>query len=193
MGTKYRHVKCPRCKKIGVLRPKDKRLNKLYVLHYDPEKYKKTGNGKRWHYLGDLNKQNQKWLEALIEDNLDHKLWHKYFVFSSIKELLPVDEEEKTEFWDTVMNLRKKSKGLQSKDTSYDLTLFAELINELRKIRKAMEVESKIIDKEVTWNDGINCPNCKIELLGFKATFRGVQTYQKIRLHYPGGLRLIET
>ncbi|MCJ8307275.1 MAG: hypothetical protein HRU07_09530 [Nitrosopumilus sp.] len=159
MGSKYRRVKCPRCSKIGVFRPKDKRLNKLYIYHYDPIKYKRTGNGDRWHYLGDYHKQNQRFLVKLLYENIDDPINTK-INFSRIREILPSDEGGKLEFLGQMDNLRKKTKGLESNNISLDLELFAAFINELRKIRLGLERQTKMRYEESTWSN-IKCPTVR--------------------------------
>lgn len=161
-------IKCPRCGKKGRLRLKDKRYNSVMVSHYDSKKYltAKSG-GSKTHYLGTIR----------TPEKLITKIFLKYGV--------KYTEEDKEEFSKVVKKFTKLIKTGHNTDISQnEITGIATTLNELRRIRKTLEIEFKIIDRKIYW-ENVKCHKCHTELGDFWAEFRGVQNKNRIMLHHP--------
>ncbi len=160
-------IKCPRCGKKGRLRLKDKRYNSVVVSHYDSKKYHKgKSGGSKTHYLGTIR--------------TPEKLIAKMFLKNEAK----FTEDDKEEFSKVVKKFTKLIKTGHSTGISQnEITAIATILNELRRIRKTLEIEFKITDRKMRWKN-IKCPKCHTELGDFWAEFRGVQNKNRILLHH---------
>ena len=158
-------IKCPRCSKSGRLRIKDKRYNMVEVSHYDSEKYQKgKGGGSKPHYIGTI-RNPQKLIDQVFE---------KYGVNYT--------EENKKEFSNIIQKFSKAVKEDKETDiTQNEITIMTSILNELRKIRKAKEIKSKIGEIKKQWRP--TCPKCHNEISVW-ATFKGVQIKHDIILSH---------
>jgi len=188
LGSKDDFVMCPRCRKLGSLRLKDKRYNSLVVYHYDNQKYQHAGKGDKTCYIGRISKlsRDPKTKATAIErakikslkftDQISH-------LFEENNTDLLQNTVEKQAFIDNLVTFEQRIRKQKSEKFTIDqnLTYFTSILNELRRIRKNLGKKRKIIERKLEWN--IPCIYCKKEMR-IGALFRGVDSKRGIRMYY---------
>ena len=158
-------VKCPRCKKIGTLRQKQKGQNTLIVSHYNRERYQKGSSGTKPCYIGSMN-------------TATFKIFEKYFPRG-------FGNEEFREFdkaWHSLKNELKNEITIKDiEPTSEGLEKFTAILNELRKIKQIENKIKRIKSKKISWT--IPCHKCKTEN-NVHATFHGLDMKKRIHIYF---------
>jgi len=157
-GNNSKQIRCPRCKKLGTLRLRQPKKNTVITYHYNKQKYKNGGSGTSSCYIGSLSKSAESILLKYSKEVFDKN--------SSLE-----IEEEK--FKDTYKKLKKKFENHSSKSVllNAELTKFAQILDEIRRIRITLHMEHNT--KKITKEWGIECPECKTRI-EMRATFNGV-------------------
>jgi len=176
IGGKVSKVKCPRCRKLGVLRQKQKGKNALIVYHYDKEKYQKGTSGTKPCYIGSMNIPTFKIFEKYFsaEDRGGGEEFRHF-----IKTWTSLKNELENEI--TIKDIEPTSEGLEK---------FTAILNELRKIRQIETKINRVKSKKLNWT--IDCPDCETKI-AVHATFYGLDKKKPVnlwtvpgtRLHYP--------
>ncbi len=164
MGGKTEpRVKCPRCRKHGILRLKQKGKNAVIVYHYDKKRYEKGTNGTKSCYIGSIGIST-------------YKIYGKFFPGK--------DRYNEYDYFTKVWE--KLKRGFQSEDkvkdvesTSEVLEKFAAILNELRKIKGIEEKSKKVKGQKIWWS--IRCPKCRTGIQ-LHAMFHGVDRRKPIGL-----------
>ena len=162
-GNIQSRVKCPRCRKQGILRLKQKGKKALVVYHYDKKRYHKGTSGTKSCYIGSMGVSTYK----IYEKFFSGKDWfdeYDYFI----------------KIWKNLKN--KFQSKVRIKDiefTSEGLEKFASILHELRKIKGIQEKSKKVKGQRLWWS--IRCPKYRIGIQ-LHATFQGVDRRKPINL-----------
>lgn len=138
MGTNK--IKCPKCKKQGTLRLRERNSNALIMSHYDPHLYKTSKKkGTRSCYIGSIRKGTR-------------ELFLKYTEFDS-------NSKEYAEF---IIQLRKIKEAIANKTeppfkNTQETTIA--ILHNLIKLRTIEKQKADEITKGSTW-ENIKCRNC---------------------------------
>ena len=162
IGGKSRiRVKCPRCKKMGSLRCKQRGSNAIIAYHYDPVKYKAGTKGTKSCYIGSITTPYYKTYEKYFEDSHG-------------------DFDDFTNAWNTLKkSIQRNSKIIDIKPSSDALEMFAAILNELRKIRIIEQKDKMVKGQKISWS--IRCPGCRSGIQ-LHAAFYGVSRKKTARL-----------
>jgi len=157
MGTK---IKCPKCKRMGTLRLREKNSNTLIMSHYDSHLYKKsTKKGTRSCYIGSYRKNVR-------------EFFSKY----------PDFEINSVEYSDFAKQLGKIKKSLKEKNESklpsqeVQETIIT-ILHNLTKIRSLEQRKAEEVEKGFTW-ENIHCLKCgashniKVHAVKRRSTYR---------------------
>jgi len=159
---------CPKCKKLGTLRRKEKGKNRLICYHYDKKKYQKNESPDSPCYLGTLDQElktaiynswTKKKVEAVkrkhegespkkIQDEIRNATLEHQKDLERIGEIL--DNFEITEEKYEDFNFEKEETRILLNDIVQEI---ATMTNEFRKSNQYMEKPRRLI-----WD--IHCPSC---------------------------------
>ena len=164
-------VRCPRCRKDGMLRLKQRGGNTVIVYHYDKKTYQRGTKGTKSCYIGSLNSRT-------------NKIYQKYYADEQRYEIFDYFEKA----WSKLKTeIRTKGRIKEIQTDSEGLEKFAEILNELRKIRLNEEKFGKVKGQRLEWS--IRCPKCRTGI-DLHATFQGVDRRKPINLWNTPGTRI---
>jgi len=164
-GKIFMKVKCPRCRKGGTLRLKQKGKNSVIVYHYDSKQYRESGgSGTVSHHIGSLKDSSIEMLGRYLK----YDKWQSEF----------------KNFDTALKNLKDESiseSDIQKLNTDNTLSKFSAILYELKKIKKIEESKKKKLrDERLEWC--IKCPSCK-DKISLHAKFTRVLNSQIDDIH----------
>jgi hypothetical protein len=162
-GKNKFNIKCPRCRKNGILRLKEKGRNSLIIYHYDHKKYWNGTSGTKTCYIGSMKTSA-------------HKIFHKYFWDKENEEFKYFNK-----MWNKIQDNIQKDLALpQIEPNNEMLEKFASILNEIRKIKSMEEKSKKVKGQRLWWS--IKCPKCRIGIQ-MHATFWGVDRKRPVGIY----------
>lgn len=160
---------CPKCKKSGTLRRKEKGKNRLICYHYDKERYQKNESPDTPCYLGTLNQELKNaiinsWMEKKSNTSLENEKDLKRI--GEILDKFEITEGEYEEF-----DFEKVETRMLLNNVVQEI---ADMTNEFRKSN-----QFKSSYRKYAWD--IHCPSCREKYI-ITANFVGVRQQSQINL-----------
>jgi len=151
-------IDCPRCGKLGTLRLKDKKYNKLVVYHYNRKKYlNNEKSDSTLCYIGSLSK---------VTESI---LWDAWKKSNPKKFRSELDKRQIKKILQNLKNIVKSESNKKASVINFDLTEIASLLYGTSQINKYLK--QKYDYRRLLWD--IHCPHCNRGII-IGAWFSGV-------------------